>query len=49
MAKLVGRVSATIKKSGSRKPTKPGRVVPKNVGGIANAKVIAIVKKYKNG
>lgn len=47
MAKLVGRVSATVKKSGSRKLTKPGRTMPRNIGGIANAKLVAIVNKKK--
>lgn len=47
MAKLVGRVSATVKKSVSRKLTKPGRTMPRNIGGIANAKLVAIVNKKK--
>ena len=44
MAKIKARTKATIKKGG-RRPIKAGSTMPRNIGGIANAKVIAIVKK----
>ena len=37
------------KVSVKKKPVKAGSSMPKNIGGIANAKVIATVKKVKNG
>lgn len=45
MAKVKGKVKATTR----RKPVKAGHTMPKNVGGILNAKVVATVKKVKNG
>lgn len=44
MVKVKGKVVAKVRKGG-KKPLKAGRVMPKNIGGIANAKVVAIVKK----
>ena len=46
MAKVKARVTTTVRKSGSG--VKAGSTMPKNVGGVVNAKVVAIVKK-KNG
>ena len=45
MAKVKGKVKASTRK----KPVKAGRTQPKNVGGIVNHKVVATVKKLKNG
>jgi hypothetical protein len=45
MAKIKGRVAGSVK----RKPKKAGSTMPRNVGGYVNAKVVAIVKKRKNG
>lgn len=44
-----GKVKAKIKTSVTKKPVKAGHTQPKNVGGILNHKVIATVKKVKNG
>lgn len=45
MAKTTAKVRAKVKK----KPIKAGSTAPKNIGGVANTKVIATVKKLKNG
>lgn len=45
MAKATVKTKAKVKK----KPVKAGSSMRKNVGGIANAKVVAIVKEIKNG
>lgn len=44
-----GKVKAKVKTSAKKKPVKAGTKAPKNIGGILNHKVIAIVKKTKNG
>lgn len=44
-----GKVKAKVKTSVKKKPIKAGTKDPKNVGGILNYKVVAIVKKTKNG
>jgi hypothetical protein len=44
-----GKVKAKVKTSVKKKPVKAGRTQPKNVGGILNHKVVATVKKIKNG
>lgn len=41
--KAKGKVKAKV----SKKPVKAGSTMPKNIGGIANAKVVAIVNKKK--
>lgn len=41
MAKASAKTTTKVKK----KPVKAGSSMPKNVGGIANAKVVAIVNK----
>lgn len=46
MAKLVGRVSATVKRSGRKGKVKAGSTDNKS-GGIFTSKVIAITKKRK--
>lgn len=46
MAKLVGRVSSTIKKSTGKRKVKAGSTDNKS-GGILTSKVIAITKKRK--
>ena len=43
MAKIKGRFKPSIK----RTPTKAGRAMPKNVGGIVNVKTLAIAKLVK--
>lgn len=45
-AKVVAKAKtgATVKK---KTPVKAGSTMPKNIGGIANAKVVATVKKIK--
>lgn len=45
MAKIKARISGVVKK----KPKKAGSTMPRNIGGYVNAKVVAIVKKNKNG
>jgi hypothetical protein len=45
MAKAKAKTIAKVKK----KPVKAGSSMPKNVGGIANAKVTITVKKLKDG
>lgn len=40
-----GKIKAKAKIPTKVKPVKAGRTMPKNVGGIANAKVVAIMKK----
>ena len=42
-AKVTARTIATVKKT----PIKAGRTMPKNIGGVANAKVVATVRKVK--
>jgi hypothetical protein len=44
-----GRVKAKVSTSVKKKPVQAGRTQPKNVGGILNHKVVATVKKLKNG
>jgi hypothetical protein len=41
MAKVKASIQAKVK----RKPIKPGSTMPKNIGGIVNARVVAYVKK----
>lgn len=43
MAKIKAKTTA------KKKPVKAGSSMPRNVGGIANVKVIAIAKKIKHG
>lgn len=45
-AKVVAKAKTgvTVKK---RPPVKAGSTMPKNIGGILNAKVVATVKKHK--
>jgi hypothetical protein len=45
MAKATTKSKATVKK----KPVKAGSSSPKNVGGVLNSKLVATVKKVKNG
>lgn len=44
-----GRLKAKVSTSVKKKPVKAGHTQPKNVGGILNHKVVATVKKIKNG
>ena len=48
MAVVKAKTKAKVKK---KKPlaVKAGSTMPKNVGGVVNLKVVAIVNKYKNG
>lgn len=41
--------SAKTKAKVRKKPVKAGSTMPKNIGGAANAKLVATVKKIKNG
>lgn len=41
--KVKGKVKVSVKK-----PVKAGRTMPKNIGGIANAKIVATVEKIKS-
>lgn len=41
----IQKIKAKVKK----KPVKAGSSMPKNIGGNANAKVVAIVNKIKRG
>lgn len=43
--KIKSKIKAIVKK----KPIKAGRIMPKGVGGILNAKVITTVKQAKDG
>ena len=43
------KVKATTKAKVKKKPVKAGSTAPKNIGGVLNAKLVATVKKYKNG
>lgn len=43
--KIKGKIKAIVKK----KPIKAGRIMPKGVGGILNAKVVATAKEKQNG
>jgi hypothetical protein len=45
MVVVKGRIKSKVK----RKPVKAGSTMPKNIGGICNAKVVATAKKRKNG
>lgn len=45
----MGKVSVKTKTKAKKKPVKAGSSMRKNVGGILNAKVVAIVKKIKDG
>lgn len=40
-----GKVKVRAKTKAKVSPVKAGRTMPKNIGGIANAKVVAIMKK----
>lgn len=40
-----GKIKAKAKVSAKARPVKAGRTMPKNIGGIANAKVVAIMQK----
>lgn len=42
-----GKVKGKVKVSVKKKPVKAGITMPKNIGGIANAKIVATVKKTK--
>ena len=48
MAKVKAKTKAKVKRT---KPlaVKAGSTMPKNIGGVVNLKVVAIVDKYKNG
>lgn len=48
MARAKGKVVAKVTKGKNRAPVKAGRNMPKNIGGIANAKVVATARKIKN-
>lgn len=48
MAKVKGKIAAKVKKSNKKAPVKAGSTMPRNVGGILNARVIAKTKKKKN-
>ncbi len=39
------KISGKTKVKAKRKPVKPGRTMPHNVGGILNARVVARAKK----
>ena len=39
------RVTAKTKANVKRRPVKAGQTMPRNIGGYANAKVVAIVKR----
>lgn len=41
----MAKVKASIKSKIKRKPIKAGSSMPKNIGGIVNARVVAYVKK----
>ena len=43
------KIRASVKKAGKAKPIKAGQSSPKNIGGIANRKVVKISKKLRNG
>lgn len=43
------KAKAITKAKVKKKPVKAGSTAPKNVGGVINAKLVATVKKYKNG
>ena len=43
------KIRVSVKKAGKAKPIKAGQNFPKNVGGIANRKVVKISKKIRNG
>ena len=45
MAKTTAQIRAKVKK----KPVKAGSTAPRNIGGAVNAKLVATVKKVKNG
>lgn len=45
MAKATAKSKVSVKK----KPVKAGSSMPKNIGGALNAKLVATVKKIKNG
>jgi hypothetical protein len=47
MARIKARTKPKVKRT-ANKPVKAGQSMPRNIGGIANAKVVAIVRK-KNG
>lgn len=42
-------VKVKVKTVSKKKPVKAGRRMPKNLGGIINAKVVATAKKIKDG
>lgn len=44
---MAKKARGTVKAKVRKKPVKAGSTMPKNVGGIANAKVVAIVNKKK--
>jgi hypothetical protein len=43
-----GKVKGKVKVSVKKRPVKAGRTMPKNIGGIANAKIVATVEKIKS-
>lgn len=47
-AKVKGKIVSKVRKSNKKSPVKAGSTMPRNVGGILNARVIANVKKKKD-
>lgn len=45
----MARATVKTKAKAKKKPVKAGSSMQKNIGGIANAKIIATVKKIKDG
>ena len=43
------RITAKTKANVQHRPVKAGQSMPRNVGGILNAKVVATARKIKNG
>lgn len=48
MAKIKAKTKAKVRKTASTLAVKAGSSMPKNVGGVVNVKVVAIVNKHKN-
>ena len=44
-ARFIAKAKTTA--TARKKPVKAGSTMPKNIGGILNAKVVATVRKYK--
>lgn len=47
MARIKARTKPKVKRTANR-PVKAGQSMPRNIGGIVNAKIVAIMKN-KNG